>query len=69
MRVILGYLKPYLPRMSVQMSIKFAGTITDLLLPWILAHIVDVVVPLRDVRLILIWGGFIAFCLHMGGAW
>lgn len=19
--------------------------------------------------LILIWGGFIAFCLHMGGAW
>lgn len=38
------------------MTVKFIGTIMDLLLPWCLAHIVDDVMPLRNIRLIVFWG-------------
>lgn len=57
MRRLLTYLYPYRGRMAVQMTIKFVGTVMDLLLPWILATIIDDIVPLRDVRKILLWGG------------
>lgn len=57
MKKILHYLKPYVPRMSLGLSIKFIGTITDLLLPWILSYMIDEVVPQKSVPLILLWGG------------
>ncbi len=62
MRRILAYLKPYLSSMILGLMIKFTGTIMDLLLPWILAYIIDDVVPLRDVELILIWGVAMILC-------
>lgn len=62
MRRILTYLKPYLPQMILGLIIKFTGTIMDLLLPWILAYTIDDIVPLRSVRLILIWGVVMIFC-------
>ncbi len=62
MRKILQYLKPHVPRMSVGLTIKFIGTIMDLLLPWILAYMIDDVVPLRSVPLILWWGGAMLVC-------
>lgn len=62
MRKILQYLKPHVPRMSVGLTIKFVGTIMDLLLPWILAYMIDDVVPLRSVPLILWWGGAMLIC-------
>ena len=39
------YLRPYIPRMSVGLLIKFTGTIMDLLLPWILSYLIDDIVP------------------------
>jgi len=62
MRKILTYLKPYLPKMILGLIIKFVGTIMDLLLPWILAYTIDDIVPLQNVRLILIWGIVMIFC-------
>lgn len=62
MRRLLTYLYPYRGRMAVQMTIKFVGTVMDLLLPWILATIIDDIVPLRDVRKILLWGGAMILC-------
>ncbi len=59
---IFQYLKPYLPRMSVGLIIKFVGTIMDLLLPGILSYIIDNVVPLKNVPLIFFWGGVMIFC-------
>lgn len=57
MRFIFSYCKPYVPRMVLGMSIKFTGAVMELLLPWVLSHMVDDVVPLGDMRLILLWGG------------
>ncbi len=59
---IFQYLKPYLPRMSVGLIIKFVGAIMDLLLPGILSYIIDNVVPLKNVPLIFFWGGVMIFC-------
>ena len=57
MKVILHYIKPFIPRMSVGISIKFIGALMELLLPWILSYLIDDIVPLRDIGLILLWGG------------
>lgn len=62
MKKIFAYLKPHIPRMTVGLTIKFIGTIMDLLLPWILAYMIDDVVPLRNVPMILWWGAAMLFC-------
>ncbi len=54
MRMILKYLKPYMLRMSAGVLIKFIGTIMDLLIPWVLAHIIDDIIPMNDVMQVLI---------------
>jgi ATP-binding cassette subfamily B protein len=42
--------------MSLGLFVKFSGTVMDLLLPWILAHMIDHVVPQKEISLILMWG-------------
>ena len=39
MRTVFQYLRPQAGRMAFQMFVKFIGTITELLLPWMLSHI------------------------------
>lgn len=62
MKRLLKYLKPYLPKMSLGLFIKFIGTIMDLLIPWILAYMIDQVVPTKRVDHIVFWGGAMIFC-------
>lgn len=62
MKRIFGYLKPYVGRMTLGFLIKFAGTIMDLLLPWILAYIIDNVVPTGKRTHIFLWGGAMIAC-------
>ena len=45
MGMIWRYLRPFVPRMSVGLSIKFTGAVMELVLPWILSHLIDDVVP------------------------
>ena len=44
------------------LGIKFLGTIMDLLLPYILAHIIDNVVPTESIPKIVLWGVLMIFC-------
>ena len=66
MKKILGYLKPYIGRMSLGVTIKFIGTIMDLFIPWILAHIIDNIIPTQNIKLIFIWGGLMIICSILG---
>lgn len=56
-RVFLFYLRPYYLRMFGGFLIKFTGTIMDLLIPWVLAYIIDNVVPTGDLGMVFLWGG------------
>ncbi len=56
MKRVLTYLKPYIARMIFGFFIKVLGTLMDLGLPWILAYIIDEVIPLKKVSFILYWG-------------
>lgn len=62
MHLIFRYVRPYLKRMSLGLVIKFVGTIMDLFLPYILAHIIDEIVPLKDIGLVLRWGLVMLLC-------
>lgn len=53
---MLDYIRPYSKRVSLGVFIKFVGTLMDLVLPWILAYIIDSVIPLRDYNQIIFWG-------------
>ena len=57
MKRMVEYLRPLLGRIITSMSVKFFATLMDLVLPWILAHMIDNVVPLKDIGLIAVWGG------------
>ena len=62
MKMIFSYLRPFAPRMTLGLTIKFTGSIMDLLIPWVLSYTIDDIVSLRDVRLIFFWGGIMFLC-------
>ena len=66
MNTILKYCKPYVLRMTQGVLVKFFGTIMDLLLPWILAYVIDHVVPMKQISLIFLWGGIMIVCSILG---
>ena len=57
MKTIFRYLTPFIPRMSLGLTIKFIGAVMDLLLPWILSYMIDEVAPTKDMGLVALWGG------------
>ena len=61
-RIIGFYLRPYYGRMAVGFLIKFLGAIMDLFIPWILAYVIDNVIPAGSLRLIFLWGGIMFVC-------
>ena len=61
-RIIGFYLHPYYGRMAVGFLIKFLGAIMDLFIPWILAYVIDNVIPAGSLRLIFLWGGIMFVC-------
>lgn len=62
MKKILEYIKPLYLRMLIGFLIKLAGTVMDLAIPWILAHMIDEVVPTGDRGAIFLWGIAMAAC-------
>ncbi|MBW5473780.1 ABC transporter ATP-binding protein [Enterococcus gallinarum] len=62
MKLLKKYLHPYIGRMSLGVSIKFFGSLMDLLLPWILAYIIDTIIPTKNVSAIFLWGGVMLLC-------
>ncbi len=61
-RVLTFYLKPYYSRMVLGFIIKFVGTIMDLCLPWILAYMIDTIIPRKDRQGIYMWGLVMLLC-------
>lgn len=59
---ILHYVKPYVKRVLGGTTLKFLGTILDLLIPWILAYIIDTVSLQNDKNQVLLWGGMMVLC-------
>jgi ATP-binding cassette subfamily B multidrug efflux pump len=53
---ILRYVVVYLPRMLGGLAIKVLGTLTDLGLPWVLAFMIDDVIPKKSLSLVAVWG-------------
>lgn len=62
MKKVTGYLKPFVPRMVGGLSIKTVGTFCDLGIPWILAYIIDNVIPTNNVSFVVLWGGAMILC-------
>lgn len=61
MKRVLTYLKPYIPRMTLGLTIKMFGTFMDLGLPWVLAYIIDNIIPTKSISSILWWGVVMLF--------
>jgi len=62
MKIMLKYLKPFRGRMTLGVSIKVIGTLVELLLPYILSHILEKVVVREDVRQVIFWGLLMILC-------
>ena len=56
MKLIFTYIGHYRRAVALAILIKLAGTCSELLLPYILEHIIDHVVPARELRAVLLWG-------------
>lgn len=56
MKFIFSYMKKYRKLVAAVMLIKLAGTLGELMLPYVLEHLVDDVVPEKDVKLVCLWG-------------
>ena len=62
MRFLLKYLRPFKKRMSVGLTIKIAGTVVELFLPYILTHILDNVIGTLKIEKVVFWGIMMIFC-------
>lgn len=57
MKFIFAYLKKYRGMIIAAMAIKSIAALGELMLPYVLEHMVDDVVPRQSMALIFIWGG------------
>ncbi len=67
MKTLLKYLSPYKVRMTVGLIIKIVGSVMDLFLPLILSFIIDDIIPTKNIRAVVFWGGVMILC--SGTAW
>ena len=56
MKFIWSYMRKHAGSIALVLSVKFAGTFLELLLPFILEYMVDDIAPKKDTGLILTWG-------------
>lgn len=62
MKGILKYIKPYGAYMLLTLFLKFTAAMMDLLIPSLLAKIIDDIVPTKEVRMIFWCGGVMLIC-------
>ncbi len=62
MQFLIHYLKPHVRRMAGGMTCKFLGTIMDLLIPALLAYMLDGIVPTKNAGQIYLYGGLMVLC-------
>ena len=57
MKFLWKYLKKYRWMILLGMGMKLAGTLTELLIPYVMEHLLDHVVPEKETAPVLLWGG------------
>ena len=57
MKKIFHYVGRYKMRFAGAMTAKTVGAFLELFIPWVLAHIIDVIIPTRSVPMVCRWGG------------
>lgn len=62
MRFLGKYMKPFLPRMVVQLLVKLSGTVVELFLPSMLSVILDEYAPVGDMRSVWWMGAGMLMC-------
>ena len=62
MRWVFNYLKPLRARISAGVTIKIIGTLAELMIPFLLTHILDNVIKRNDVKSIIFYGVLMAIC-------
>lgn len=67
-KIISIYLRPYYGRMGIGFAIKFIGSVMDLCIPWVLAFVIDNVIPAGSLQQIYLWGGVMIFCSFLAVA-
>ena len=60
---VLKYVKPYTLRITIGMIIKIIGTIVDLIMPWILAYIIN---DVNDPKTMVMLGLIMILCAFVG---
>ena len=56
MKFMLSYMKNYKWLVVLCMSLKLVGTMTELLIPYVLEYLIDEIAPTQDVGRVLFWG-------------
>ena len=62
MKNLLRYLSPYKKRIAGALTIKAIGTVMDLFIPWLLAIIIDDVIPTEDLGAVVFYGVLMIVC-------
>ena len=62
MKFLWKYLRIHVKRITGVMAIKLSGTLMELLIPYVMEHLIDHVVPAGDVVRVLLWG-LVMLCL------
>ena len=62
MKTILRYMKPYRWKITWGVSVKFLGSMGELLIPFLLEYMVDEIVPTESMKKVLLFGAFMVFC-------
>ena len=56
MKLIFSYLKKYRVMVIIAMGIKLLGTISELMVPYVMEHLIDVVAPRKEAVPVFAWG-------------
>ena len=62
MKWVFTYLKPLRSRITLGISIKTVGTLAELMIPYLLSHILENVIVTNDTELIILYGSLMALC-------
>jgi len=56
MKRILKYLSPFSKQIAFGLFIKSSATIMELLLPWLLAYVIDTIIPTANISMVFLFG-------------
>ena len=62
MKWVFTYLKPLRSRITAGISIKTVGTLAELMIPYLLSHILENVIVTNDTKKVVFYGGLMAMC-------